>query len=145
MMRQQVTKSIIVNGEAADLYKTWLDFTNHPRFMEHITTVSPQDAETAHWVMDGPLNTKLEWTTKTTRLEPNKRIAWKTIEGDLKSSGQVTFNSLPRGQTEVTVTAQTIPPDDLIDKVSLVLFENEGVQLERDLRRFKALIENRSV
>ena len=143
-MRQQITKSIIVNGEAADLYETWLDFEKHPEFMEHITLVSPDGSEKNHWVIEGPLNTRLEWTTKITRLEPHKRIAWKTIEGDLKSSGQVTFNSLPKGQTEMTITTQTIPPDDLIDKVAQVLFENEEMQLERDLRRFKAIVENRS-
>jgi uncharacterized membrane protein len=93
--------------------------------------------------MEGPLDTRLEWTTKTTRMETNKRIAWKTTEGDLKTSGQVTFTDLPQGQAEITVTSQTIPPDNLIDKVSGHLFENEGAQWEKDLRRFKAFVENR--
>lgn len=144
-MRQQIIKNIIVNGEPADLYTTWLDFSKQSQFMEHISSVTPGDTGTHHWVMEGPLNTKLEWTTKTTTLEPYKRIAWKTIEGDIKSSGQVTFTSLPQGQAEVTLTSQTIPPTDLIDKVALKLFEDEEVQLEKGLRNFKAFVENRSV
>jgi hypothetical protein len=32
------------------------------------------------------------------------------IEGDLKNSGQVTFNDLSKGQAEVALISQTIPP-----------------------------------
>lgn len=142
-MGKQITKSIIVKGEVPDLYEAWLDFGNHPNFMKHITSVTPEGPDVNSWVMEGPLNTKLEWTTKTTRVEPNKRIAWKTIEGDLKTSGQVTFTALPQGQAEITVTSQVVPPDDLIEKVANFLFEDEETQLEKDLRSFKALAENR--
>ncbi len=140
----QVTKSIIVNGDVAHLYSTWMDFSNHPQFMENITSVTKEGDDTNRWVMEGPLNKKFEWITKTTTKEPNKRIGWKTIEGDLKKSGQVTFTDLPKGQAEVTVTAQTIPPEDLVDKAALQFFANEEEQLQKDLRNFKALIEGRS-
>jgi uncharacterized membrane protein len=143
-MANQVTKSIIVNGNVDELYETWADFSNYPQFMEHITSVRQNGLDTNHWVMEGPLNTKLEWTTKTTRMEPEKRIAWKTIDGDLKTSGQVTFNELPKGQVEVTVISQVIPPDNLLEKAALALFQDEDGQLEKDLRSFKAMVENRS-
>lgn len=144
MTNSQITKSIIIKGEVPELYAAWLDFGNHPQFMEHITAVTANGPDTHHWVMEGPLNTTLEWTTKTTTLEPNKRIGWKTIEGDLKTSGQVTFTGLPKGQSEVTVTAQTVPPDNLVNKVANWLFADEEAQLEKDLRNFKAFIENKT-
>ena len=142
-MSQQVTKSIIVHGELPVLYETWRDFTTHPQFMENVTSVTPNGPDTYHWVMEGPANTKLEWITKTTRLEPHTRIAWKTIEGDFKTSGQVTFTDLPKGQAEITVTTQTIPPDNLTAKESSLLFENEADQWEKDLRSFRAFVESR--
>lgn len=143
MTNNQITKSIIVKGEVPELYKAWLDFGNHPQFMEHITSVTRDGPDTHHWVMEGPLNIKLEWTTKTTRLDPDKRIAWKTIEGDLKTSGQVTFTDLPQGEAEITVTSLIVPPDDLHDKV-VMLLRDEDAQLEKDLRSFKAFVENRT-
>ena len=143
MTSNQITKSIIVSSHANNLYEAWLDFQNHPHFMENITSVTKNGPDTNRWVMEGPLNTRLEWTTKITRSEPEKRIAWKTIEGDLKTSGQVTFTELPKGQTEITVTSQTIPPEDLIEKVAISLFRDEEQQLEKDLRKFKAFVENR--
>lgn len=141
-MKNQITKSIIVSGEIPRLYDTLRNFQNYPRFMEKVTAVTSNGPDSNHWVMEGPDNTKLKWTTKTTRLEENRRIAWKTIEGDMKTSGQVTFTELPQGQAEVTVTFQTIPPDDLDDKVNAELFDENEAQLEKDLRNFKALIEN---
>jgi uncharacterized membrane protein len=142
-MTKQITKSIVVKGEIKDLYEAWLDFGNHPNFIENITSVTKKSPDINTWVMEGPLDTRFEWTTRTTRGEPNKRIAWKTIEGDLKTSGQVTFTDLPQGQAEITVTTQTIPPNDLIEKVAISLFEDEDGQLEKDLRNFKAFVENR--
>lgn len=142
-MAKQVTKTIIVNGDVDHLYATWADFSNLPRFMEHVTAVTPTGEDTNHWIMEGPLNKNLEWTTKTTLMEPEKRLAWKTIEGDVKSSGQVTFNELPKGQVEVTVVSHTVLPDNLLDKAALALFQDEEKQLEKDLRSFKALVENR--
>jgi uncharacterized membrane protein len=143
-MGEQITKSIIVNGKIPEMYDAWLDFGNHPNFMEHITEVTSKGPDLNHWIMEGPLNTKLEWTTRTTREEANKRIAWKTIEGDLKTSGQVTFTALPKGQAEITVTAQTVPPEDLVDKAAVLLFEDQETQLEKDLRNFKAMVEQRA-
>ncbi len=142
-MANQVTKTIIVNGNVDQLYATWADFSNLPRFMEHVTAVTPAGVDTNHWIMEGPLNTRLEWTTKTTRMDPEKRIAWKTIEGDVKTSGQVTFNELPKGQVEVTVVSQVIPPDNLLGKAGFALFQDDEAQLEKDLRSFKAMVENR--
>lgn len=144
-MKNQITKSIIVNGEVPVLYDIWKDFQKHPLFMEQVTAVTPDGPDTNHWVMEGPLNKKWEWTTKTTRLEPNQRIAWKTIEGDLKTSGQVTFTGLPKGQAEVTVTLFTVPPEELADKAIFTLLENTESQLEKDLRNFKAFVENRAM
>lgn len=142
-MNQQVTKTIIVHAEVPILYDTWRDFTTHPQFMEHVTSVTPNGDDTYHWVLEGPADTKLEWTTKTTRLDPYTRIAWKTIEGDFKTSGQVTFTDLPKGQAEITVTTQTIPPDNLTAKETSALFENEEAQWEKDLRNFREFVESR--
>jgi uncharacterized membrane protein len=143
-MGDQITKTIIVKGQSPDLFRAWLNFGNHPQFMENVTSVSRRGPDTNRWRMEGLTETELEWTTKTTREEPNKRIAWKTIEGDLKTSGQVTFTDLPQGETEITVTAQTVAPDDLIQEEADAFFLDEAAQLTRDLRNFKAMIEGRS-
>jgi uncharacterized membrane protein len=138
-----VTKSIIVKAETADAFKIWANFENFPRFMQHIKSVNKAGEEMSHWIMEGPLGTRIEWDAKVTRYEENKRIGWSSIRGDIKTSGQVTFNSLPSNETEVTVTLQYVPPVGLAGEVIAELFDNPERKLEEDLRNFKRFMENR--
>ena len=93
--------------------------------------------------MEGPLGILIAWEVETTRLEKNKRIAWSSKDkgGDIKTSGQVTFNPLPQGQTEVTITLQYSPPAGVIGQVVAEVLANPEGRLVDDLRNFKAYAE----
>lgn len=143
-MANKITESIIVKGGPAALYNVWADFENLPDFMENIKSVEKVDDKTTHWVMEGPLDTTLEWVAETTAKEGNKRIAWSSKdreENDLKTSGQVTFSELPNNETEVTVMLQYVPPAGLAGEVVAALFVNPADQLKQDLRNFKRYVE----
>lgn len=142
-MPSQVTKSIIVNRDVEDIYKLWADFENFPEFMKHIKSITKTGDRTSHWVMNGPLGILIAWDVETTSLEENKRIAWssKDSDGDIKTSGQVTFNPLPQGQTEVTVLLQYVPPAGAAGSMASGLISNPGSRLEEDLRNFKSYAE----
>ncbi|MBK8129136.1 MAG: hypothetical protein IPK53_09435 [bacterium] len=58
----------------------------------------------AQWQLKGEDGTAVSFTTETTRLEPDKRIAWNTPTGDVKTSGQITFTPLPHDETEITIS-----------------------------------------
>lgn len=141
----QVTKSIIVEGEVDYIYGLWEAFETFPNFMSNITLVNKTGENTSHWVMEGPLNTKLEWDAETTRKEENKRIAWNSKDdgGDVTTSGEVTFTGLPDEQTEVTATVHYEPNKaGLAGKVVSALFGNPEEKLETDLRNFKEYAEH---
>lgn len=146
-----VTRSIIVHASAEQAYEMWSNFENFPQFMEYLESVrltgnDPRTGEQlSHWVMRGPLNTHVQWDARTTRMEPNKRIAWNSTEGDIETSGQVTFNALPDEQTEITVTMLYVPPAGLAGQAVAQLFGDPEGKLEQGLRNFKRIIENRSV
>src|SRR4051812_38893676 len=93
-MEGQQSKNIIVKCDLDTVYQHWADFERFPQFMRHIKSVSKTGDKTSHWVMDGPLGKTLEWDAETTLMDKNKRIAWNSTEGDLKTSGQVTFTDL---------------------------------------------------
>lgn len=144
-MPEQVSKSIIVKGETPKIYALWADFENFPHFMSNIKSVTRTGERTTHWEMKGPLNTSLEWDAETTRLEENKRIAWRSQEdSQIMTSGQVTFTSLPQNQTEVTVTLQYVPPMGALGEAVAKLFTNPEEQLSEDLRNFKTFAEQQS-
>jgi len=144
-MTSQFTKSIVVNCGVPDLYALWSDFENFPRFMNHIKEIQKIDDRHSHWVLEGPLGILIAWDVVTTSLEENKRIAWssKDKEGDIKTSGQVTFTPLPQGQTEVTVTLQYVPPAGPAGEVAAGMLGNPENRLEDDLKNFKAYAEGR--
>lgn len=141
-MSTPVTKSIIVKGSVADIYAVWANFENFPLFMENIKSVSKMNEETSHWVMEGPLGSTLEWFAEITRMEQNKRIAWRSREeSQMKTSGQVTFNGLADGQTEVTATLHYVPPAGKAGELLATILTDPGKRLEEDLRNFKRYFE----
>jgi uncharacterized membrane protein len=141
-MPEQTTKSIIVGAPVADVFAAWADFENFPRFMENIKSVTPTGDKTTRWVAKGPMGQDIEWDAETTRLEPSKRIAWRsTADSPITTSGQVTFNQLSPQQTEVTVTLQYVPPGGIAGEAAARLLSDPEEMLEKDLLRFKSYVE----
>jgi uncharacterized membrane protein len=141
-MADRVTKDIIVKASVDEVYNIWANFENFPRFMKYIKSIAKTGDRTSHWVMEGPLGKDLEWDAETTKLEQNKRIAWNSREsGDIKTSGQVTFNQLPQGQTEITVTLQYVPPAGKLGEFVANLFSDPKKRLDEDLKNFKSYVE----
>lgn len=137
------TKNMVVKAPLNEVYQAWANFENFPHFMQHIKSVRKTGDRTSHWTMEGPLNTQIEWDAETTRLDEDKRIAWSSITGDIKTSGQVTFNQLPNDEVEVTVMLKYVPPAGLAGNIVAEVFGNPEGKLLEDLRNFKRYIEQR--
>lgn len=141
-MQEQFTKTIIVKGDVGTIFRLWENFENFPSFMKNIKSVKKTGDRMSHWVMQGPLGTKVEWDAQTVKLEENQRISWRSLDnGGLKTTGQVIFTSLPNNETEVTVTLQYVPPAGIAGEIIADLFKNPEKDLEEDLRNFKRFAE----
>ena len=146
-MPDQITKSIIVKGNAMDVFNLWGDITNFPHFMNYIKSVSRVGDWTSRWVVEGPLGKDAEWDAEITTYEPGRRIAWSTKghngDSNVKTSGQVTFTELPHDETEVTVTMQYVPPAGAIGEAVAKIFSHPDQRVMEDLRRFKEYAEGK--
>jgi uncharacterized membrane protein len=141
-MADQTTKTIIVRGDIGKVYDAWANFENFPHFMKDVKSVTKTADRMSHWVVKGPLGKDVEWDAETTRLDQNKRIAWNSKEtSDIKTSGQVTFNDLGRGEVEVTVTLQWVVPASKGGEKLAGLFADPPKRLEEDLLAFKHYVE----
>ncbi len=142
-MAEQITRSIIVKATPEQAYRIWRNFENFPMFMKWIKAVHKTGNGTSHWEMEGPLGKTIDWDAEMTIDEPNKRIGWSTKDhsGDLKTSGQVTFNGLPQGETQVAVIMQYVPKAGVAGDIIAKLFGNPDQKLEDDLSNFKSYIE----
>lgn len=142
-MSNQISQSITVGVPVDQAYAIWSDFTQFPQFMNHVKSVERISDEMSHWVVRGPAGVDLEWTAVLTVADPGKRIAWNTknLDGDLTTSGQVTFNQLSPQETEVTVTMQYVAPGGKLGEWAAEIVAQPQQSVKEDLRRFKEFAE----
>ncbi|MDT8305186.1 MAG: SRPBCC family protein [Anaerolineae bacterium] len=142
-MAQKITRSIIVKASLDEVFNLWSSFENFPHFMKNLKSVKKVTNKISEWTLTGPLGVSIKWTAEMTRNEQNKRISWNTKDnaGLLTTSGQVTFNSLPHDETEITIVMQYQPAAGKAGEAAAqLLADPEGI-LEEDLRNFKAFAE----
>jgi uncharacterized membrane protein len=142
-MTDMITKSIIIKAPVSRTYELWANFDNFPNFMSNIKSVVKTGDKTSHWVMEGPLGKDLEWDAQTTDIQQNKRIAWNSIRGDIKTSGAVTFSELAHEETQVTVMLHYVPPAGKLGDAVAHIFDNPEKKLEEDLKKFKRYAETK--
>lgn len=143
-MAEEVTKQIIVNRPARDVYGLWADFENFPKFMHNIESVTRTGPGMTHWQMRGPLGSTLDWDAGVTRDDPARAIAWQSTGGDVDMAGQVTFTPRDDGTTEITLTMRYSPPGGKIGTaISRIINQDPEQLVDEDLRNFKLYAEGR--
>src|SRR5512133_525248 len=137
----KIEDSIEVQVPVRRAYNQWTQFEDFPRFMEGIQSVQQLDDTHVHWVAEIRGESR-EWTTEITEQQPDKKVAWKTIEGEVKNDGAVTFEQVAGGHTRVNVQMD-VGGESAAENVAGDLLGVVRSQVRGDLERFKQLIENR--
>jgi uncharacterized membrane protein len=143
---QRVERSVRVASSAETLYGLWRNFENFPQFMEHVESVrvSGPDKRQSHWKLKAPLGMSVEFDAEIWEDEANKSIAWRSRDGNIGMSGNVTFAELET-ETQVHVIMQWFdPPGGPIGEFLSRTLQNPEVMLEEDLHRFKQWAESQS-
>ena len=137
----KIEDTIDVEVPVQQAYNQWTQFEEFPEFMEGIQSVQQLDDTHVHWVAEIRGESR-EWTTEITEQRPDEKIAWKTIAGEVKNDGIVTFESIGDDQTRVNVQMD-VEGDSKAENVAGDLLGVVKRQVRGDLERFKQLIENR--
>ena len=137
----KIQDSIEVQGPVQQAYNQWTQFEDFPKFMEGIQSVQQLDNTHVHWVAEIRGETR-EWTTEITEQQPDERVAWKTIDGEVKNDGVVSFEQIARDQTRVNVQMD-VEGESTAENVAGDLLGVVKSQVHGDLERFKELIEDR--
>jgi len=131
-------KSIVVDRPVTTVYNQWTQFEEFPQFMEGVEQVVQLDDRRLHWVAE-IAGTRREWDAEIIDQEPDRRIAWRSIDGT-PNGGVVTFQPEGNG-TRVNLDLEVEPQgavEKIGDKLGFVSKQAEG-----DLKRFKEFIESR--
>jgi uncharacterized membrane protein len=109
--------------------------------MDGIQSVQQLDDRHVQWVAEIRGESR-QWTTEITEQRPDEKVAWKTIEGEVKNDGVVTFEPMGDAQTRVNVQMD-VEGDSTAENVAGDLLGVVKKQVHGDLERFKQLIESR--
>jgi uncharacterized membrane protein len=143
-----VRKTITIACSRSDAYRLWRDFSQLPRFMQHLDSVDEIGDRLSRWRARGPGGKAVEWDAELLADRADERIAWRSLGGaDVYNAGTVTFADAPaeRG-TEVTVEVWYAPPGGPLASTLLKLIRREPrQQVSDDLRRFKQILETGEV
>jgi uncharacterized membrane protein len=143
-----VSQAVTVAKPRDEVYRFWRDFTNLPRFMEHLEAVQVLDHRRSHWRAKAPAGTAVEWDAEIIEDEPGSRISWRSIQNaDVPNTGTVRFRTAPgdRG-TEIHVDLRYDPPAGRLGALLAKLFgEEPSQQVKGDLRRLKQVLETGEV
>jgi len=135
-----IEKSIDVHVPVSTAYDQWTQFEEFPKFMDGVVSVKQIDDSHVRWVAEVG-GTRQEWDAEIVEQRPDRVIAWRSV-GGLTNSGRVEFTPLDDG-TRVKVEME-YEPEGLKESAGALLGIDEG-QVQGDLERFKALVENREV
>lgn len=140
----KVEKSIVIHRSPAELYRFWRNFSNLPRIMNHLESVTEYDSRRSHWVAKAPIGSTVKWDAEIIKDKKNELISWRSVDkADVVNTGSVHFIPTADGRgAEVRVMLQYDPPGGKLGAAVAKLFgEEPSQQIEEDLRRFKEVME----
>jgi len=143
-----ITKAIVVNRSAEEIYQFWREMTNFPRFMYHVQSVRETGPNRSHWIANAPAGRVVEWESEIVEDVPNERIAWRSLPGaQVPNAGAVTFERRTGNRgTIVRVEVEFAPPGGPAAVGLAKLFnESPEQQIYDDLRRLKQILETGEV
>ncbi|GGV48482.1 hypothetical protein GCM10010495_77820 [Kitasatospora herbaricolor] len=135
-----VKESIDVDVPLHSVYNQWTQFEDFPSFMEGVEAVHQTDDRHAQWTTK-VAGARREFYTEIVDQLPDERISWRTVGGDVRQLGIVTFQRLDEARTRVSL-AMDFEPHGVAEKAGDLL----GVldrQVRGDLKRFKGFMEQR--
>jgi uncharacterized membrane protein len=142
---ERTEKSIEVNAPVGVVFDLYSDFERFPEWMKHIKEVCRTAENHTHWTAKAPLGINVEWEAETTVLEPNQKIAWRTVRGDLEMEGQATFEEMENARTRMHVAIGYKPPAGHLGALVAKLFGDDPSQeIDEEMRRFAELAESQA-
>jgi uncharacterized protein YndB with AHSA1/START domain len=135
-----VTATVEVAVPIEIAYNQWTQFESFPRFMSGVKSVRQLDDRHTHWVTQ-VAGAHREFDAEITEQRPDERIAWRSLDGDLRHAGAVTFRPITPRETQVTVQLSW-EPQGTLEKAGSLLGLDER-QVKADAERFKEFIEQR--
>ncbi len=141
MVTHNFEKSTVIDKDVDTVYRIWSNFEKFPKFMKHIRSVEKKDNNVAHWTVEGPFDTMIEWDTEIHVDRQERKIEWSGIGGDIDAGGEVKLDPAGEEQTEVKLSLKFEPKSGLAASIFQSMFGNPGMHVDYSLQKFKEYAE----
>ncbi len=135
-----VRTTALVQRGAHELYAMWRDLSRAPEWQEQLTDVVITGERTSHWTMQIDDKT-LNWNSEILADEPGKRIAWRSVDGDIHEAGEVVFEPAPGGRGTFVVVLMAFEMSKVASAWQTFTDRNPKQRVIENVRHFKALAE----
>src|SRR5690349_2352930 len=136
----QVVETVDVNVPVRTAYDQWTQFESFPEFMSGVESITQVTPSRNHWVTKVG-GVRREFDTEITDQEPDRRVAWRTVDGEVEHAGAVTFEGLTPDTSRVTIRLDWTP-SGITEKAGSAVGVDDR-QVKADAKRFKEFIEHR--
>ena len=134
-----IHKTIDVDVLVRYVYDQWTQFEEFPKFMDGVERVVQRGDKILDWTATVGGQTR-QWTAEIVDQTPERRIAWKAIEGT-ENAGAVLFEPIGPDRTRLELTID-VEPEGPLDEAGVALGLLDR-RVEGDLERFRTFIETR--
>ncbi|AOT62569.1 MULTISPECIES: SRPBCC family protein [Streptomyces] len=136
----KVKETVEVEVPVRAAYNQWTQFEEFPNFMEGVEEVRQVDDRHNHWTTKIG-GVRREFDTEIIDQLPDERIAWRTVGGETRQKGVVSFQRLDETHTRVELVMD-VEPSGAAEKAADMTGTIDR-RVKGDMRRFKEYIESR--
>ena len=137
-----IRKTFHVNAPVDQVFRTMAHFEGFPLFTRNVRNVRMHPDGRSHWSVAGPAGTSLEWDVVTTKLEPEKVVAWRTVPNAMIRHAGIIRLRPENGRTRVDIQMSYNPPAGALGHViAKMLGMDPKTLLDQDMLRLKSFIE----
>ena len=140
---QRIERFVEIDAPVEEVFDRFSDFENFPRWMRTVREVRLTGRGVTHWVSETALpDLFAEWDAEVTVFEPDRRVVWRSVRGDIDADGEAVFSETQDGVTHLRVVLGfDTPLGHSGPEASRFFGVHLGRQLEEDLRHFRTLVE----
>ncbi len=133
--------TVTIARDAESLYSLWRDTSSAPYWQERVHSVTATGPGLSHWVVKLPLNRTVEWDAEVVEDIPGKKLVWRSISGDVKQVGEVTFTAAPAGRGTIVRLVQEFRIPEIANAMAGIFGRSPRQMVIENLRHFKQLAE----